>query len=248
MQTDCEYARSMTRHTPLIVGHRGSPRSERENTVAAFAAARAEGADGVELDVHLTVDGELVVYHDAEIEGFGVLAAHPSTEIRSAFPWLPTLAEVLDECAGLLVNIEIKNSPPDADFDPDEGAAAAVVALLAARDHRDDVIVSSFHLPSIERVHALDGSIPTGYLAVLRPPPLEALAAAVAGGHTAIHPFFGVLADEGATTVVEAAHAAGIAVNTWTVNDPDEIVRLAAAGVDAIITDSPTEARKALGR
>lgn len=238
----------MTETGPLIVGHRGSPRSERENTVAGFAAARAEGADGVELDVHLTVDGELVVYHDAEIDGFGVLAEHPWPEIRSAFPWLPTLAAVLDECAELLVNIEIKNSPPDADFDPGEGAAAAVVALLGDRGGRDDVIVSSFHLPSIERVHALDATIPTGYLAVLRPPPLEALAVAVAGGHVAIHPFFGVLADQGAATVVEAAHGAGIAVNTWTVNDPDEIVRLAAAGVDAIITDSPADARRALGR
>ncbi len=238
----------MTAPGPLIVGHRGSPRSQRENTLAAFAAARTEGADGVELDVHLSVDGELAVYHDAEIEGFGILAEHPWTEIQAAFPWLPTLTAVLDECAGMLVNIEIKNSPPDADFDPDEGAATAVVALLAARAARDDVIVSSFHLPSIERVRALDPTIPTGYLAVLHPPPLEALVAAVAGGHTAIHPFFGVLADQGATTVVEAAHAAGIAVNTWTVNDPDEIARLAAAGVDAIITDSPGDARRALGR
>src|SRR3954470_17909692 len=110
----------MTRTAPLIVGHRGSPRSERENTVAGFAAARAEGADGVELDVHLTTDGELAVYHDAEIEGFGVLAEHSWAEIENRFPWLPTLTAVLDECTGMLVNIEIKNSPPDADFDADE--------------------------------------------------------------------------------------------------------------------------------
>jgi glycerophosphoryl diester phosphodiesterase len=248
LQTVCEYAAAMTATGPLIVGHRGSPRSERENTLAGFAAARTEGADGVELDVHLSADGELVVYHDAEIDGFGILAEHRGAEIRSTFPWLPTLTAVLDECAGMLVNIEIKNSPRDADFDPDEGAASAVVVLLGGREARDEVIVSSFHLPSIERVRALDPTIPTGYLAALRPPPLDALAAAVAGGHMAIHPFFGVLADQGATTVVEAAHAAGIAVNTWTVNDPDEIARLAAAGVDAIITDSPSDARRALGR
>ena len=241
----------MTTIGPLILGHRGSPGSARENTIEAFQLARAEGADGVELDVHRSADGVLVVHHDAEIEGFGVLAERVFAEIESAFAWLPTLNAVLDACAGLLVNIEIKNSPKDPDFDPDERVALGVVSLLeerAGRDGvRDDVIVSSFHLPSIERVHALDASIPTGYLVVLHPPPFEALATAVAGGHDAIHPFFGVLADEGAARVIAAAHAAGIAVNTWTVNDLDEIERLAAAGVDAIITDLPAAARRVIG-
>ncbi len=207
--------------------------------------AREDGADGVELDVHRTVDGELVVFHDAAVEDFGVLAQAPLARIRAAFPWLPTLTEVLDECVGLLVNIEIKNSPPDADFDPDEGAAHAVVELLRARGG-DDVIVSSFNFPSIERVHALDASVPTGYLTGFQVTPIDAIAAAVGGGHRAVHPFFGMLADEGAATVVEAAHAHGIAVNTWTVNEPAEIARLAAAGVDAIVTDVPAEARAAL--
>jgi len=244
----------MAKTSPLILGHRGSPRGARENTIDAFQLARGDGADGVELDVHRSADGVLVVYHDAEIDGFGVLAERSFAEIATEYPWVPTLGAVLDACSGLLVNIEIKNLPKDADFDPAERAAEAVVALLLERAGRDDVpedvpddvLVSSFHLPSIERVHELDATIPTGYLAVLRPPPLDALAVAVAGGHAAIHPFFGVLADEGAATVISAAHDAGIAVNTWTVNDADEIARLAAAGVDAIITDVPAEARRAL--
>jgi glycerophosphoryl diester phosphodiesterase len=246
LQTDCEYAAAMAKTSPLILGHRGAPRGARENTIEAFELARADGADGVELDVHRCADGVLVVHHDAEIEGFGLLAERAFAEIAAEFPWLPTLDAVLDTCSGLLVNIEIKNSPKDADFDPAERAADAIVALLQSRAGRDDVLVSSFHLPSIARVHELDAAIPTGYLAVLRPPPLDVLAAAVAGGHAAIHPFYGVLADEGAATVISAAHEAGIAVNTWTVNDADEIVRLAAAGVDAIITDVPAEARRAL--
>ena len=207
--------------------------------------AREDGADGVELDVHRTSDGELVVFHDAAVEDFGVLAQAPFARIRAAFPWVPTLTEVLDECVGLLVNIEIKNSPPDADFDPDEGVAHAVVELLRARGG-DDVIVSSFNFPSIERVHALDASVPTGYLTGFQVTPIDAIAAAVGGGHRAVHPFFGMLADEGAATVVEAAHAHGIAVNTWTVNDPTEIARLAAAGVDAIVTDVPAVGLAAL--
>ena len=237
----------MTNRDPRILGHRGAPRRARENTLEAFAFAREEGADGVELDVHGSLDGGLVVHHDAEIDGFGVLAERLLGEIRAAFPWMATLAEVLDSCRGLLVNIEIKNSPNDVDFDPDEHVAAAVVELLATRGSQDDVIVSSFHLPSIDRVHALDTSIPTGYLTSLRPNPLEAVAAAAAGGHSAVHPFFGVLADLGAATLIEAAHSAGLALNTWTVNNADEIARLAAAGVDAIITDVPADARRAIG-
>lgn len=235
----------MTSGTPLILGHRGSPRRARENTLEAFALAREEGADGVELDVHRTADGALIVHHDADVDGFGVLAHHDLGTIRESFPWLPTLDEVLDECRGLLVNIEIKNSPKDPDFDADEGVAHRVVDLLHARAGADRVIVSSFHLPSIERVHALDPSLDTGYLVGLADP-LEAIGHALTGGHRALHPFFGMLAEQAAVTVVEEAHTVGIALNTWTVNEPDEIRRLAAAGIDAIITDVPAIACAAL--
>ena len=236
----------MSRRRPLVLGHRGSPRRARENTLEAFALAREDGADGVELDVHRTRDGSLVVHHDADVEGFGVLAAHDAAAVRDACAWIPTLAEVLDECRGLLVNIEIKNSPKDLDFDPAETVAAGVVDLLAARGGSDRVLVSSFHLPSIDRVHALAPAIPTGYLTVLRPPPAEAVDAAVRGGHGAVHPFFGVLADDAASTVTERAHTRDVAVHTWTVNDPDDVVRLAAAGVDALITDLPADVLAAL--
>lgn len=235
----------MTSNLPLILGHRGSPRRARENTVEAFALAREDGADGVELDVHASADGVLVVHHDAAIEGFGVLAEHPLAVIRERFPWLPTLVEVLDECRGLLVNVEIKNSPKDADFDADEQIADRVVGLLHDRAGVDRVVVSSFHLPSIDRVHALDATIPTGYLVGVVDP-LEALGVALTGGHRALHPFFGMLAEPAAVTVMEEAHTIGLAVNTWTVNDPDDIRRLAAAGIDAVITDVPAEARAAL--
>jgi glycerophosphoryl diester phosphodiesterase len=229
-----------------VLGHRGSPLRARENTIEAFASAREDGADGVELDVHRSRDGVLMVHHDADVEGFGVIADHAAADVRAAHPWIPTLAEVLDECRGLLVNVEIKNSPRDADFDADETVAALVVDLLAARGGADRVLVSSFHLPSIDRVHALAPELPTGYLTVMRPGPLEAIAAAVVGGHHAVHPFFGVLADGGATSVVTEARSVGIAVNTWTVNEPEEVRRLAAAGVDAVITDAPADVLAAL--
>jgi glycerophosphoryl diester phosphodiesterase len=182
---------------------------------------------------------------DAVAEGFGVLAEHDAAGIRAAFPWLPALAEVLDECRGMLVNIEIKYSPRAADFDPEERVAAAVVELLRARTD-DRVLVSSFHLPTIDRVHALDPAIATGYLTVLAPPPLAALETAVAGGHRAIHPFFGALADDMARAVTTRAHELGVDVNTWTVNEPADVVRLAAAGVDALVTDVPADVLGAL--
>lgn len=235
----------MTSNPPLILGHRGSPRRARENTVEAFVLAREEGADGVELDVHRTADGALVVHHDADVEGFGVLAEHDLGTIRETYPWLPTLEEVLDECRGLLVNVEIKNSPKDLDFDPAESVAEQVVGLLHDRADVDRVIVSSFHLPAIERVHALDAAIPTGYLVGVVDP-IASLDVALTGGHRALHPFFGMLAEQAAVTVMEEAHTLGLAVNTWTVNEPEEIRRLAAAGVDAIITDVPAQARAAL--
>jgi glycerophosphoryl diester phosphodiesterase len=234
-------------HAPLIIGHRGAPRAARENTVEAFVAARSQGADGVELDVHTTSDGKLVVHHDAAVPGFGVLAKHDFSAVRAACPWVPTLTEVLDVCGGLLVNIEVKNSSRDADFDPEQRTANTVVALLADRAARDEVLVSSFNLAAIDVVRTLAPSIPTGYLTVLDPAPLAALEIAHEHGHGAIHPFYGALGPETVEDIVARARELEIAVNTWTVDEEPEIARLAEAGVHAIVTDVPDVARRVLG-
>jgi glycerophosphoryl diester phosphodiesterase len=231
-----------------VLGHRGASRDAVENTLDAFTEARNQGADGVELDVHRTVDGELVVHHDAAVDGFGILAEHELPTIRAALSSIPTLVEVLDACAGLLVNVEIKNSPHDADFDPDDLGAAAVVELLRSRDPLDDVLVSSFHLPTIDRVHALDPEVPTGYLVVVDPLPIPALELAHEHGHRAVHPHYAAMSEAHAADAVERAAALGLGLNVWTVNDPPDIVRLAELGVDSIITDTPRVARQALGR
>jgi glycerophosphoryl diester phosphodiesterase len=233
---------------PLVLGHRGAPRDAVENTLAAFAAAREQGADGVELDVHRSADGALVVHHDAVAPRFGVLAEHDLAEIRAGLPQVPTLDEVLDVCAGLLVNVEVKNSPHDADFDPEDRAADAVVELIRDRALHDLVLVSSFHLPTIDRVHALDPAIRTGYLVVVDPLPRPALEIAHAHGHVALHPYFAALGPEHVDGAVERARELGLALNVWTVNDPSELRRLAAAGVDGLITDTPRAALDALGR
>lgn len=229
---------------PLVLAHRGARTVAPENTIEAFTVAVVLGADGVELDVRRTVDGRLVVHHDAEAEGLGVLAERSLHEIRSARPTIPTLEEVLDACAGVLVNVEIKNLPTDADYDEDEGAAELVVALLAERGDRDDVLVSSFNLATIDRVRALDASIATGFLTMLDP--LAGIELCGSRGHGAVHPFLGLLGEDAIGAVVERARDAGVRINVWTVNGEADMARFATAGVDAIITDVPDVARLVL--
>ena len=132
----------------LVLAHRGANRLAPENTVPAMREAVDRGADGVELDVHRTADDVLVVRHDADTP-IGLLGELTAADLARVLPEVPTLAEVLDVCRGRLVNVEIK--------DPDPRAAEAVVALLAARrsGSRDDVLVSSFDLATVDRVHEL---------------------------------------------------------------------------------------------
>jgi glycerophosphoryl diester phosphodiesterase len=122
------------------------------------------------------------------------------------------------------------------------------VELLRARERRDEVLVSSFHLPTIDRVHALDPTVATGYLVVVDPLPIPALEVAHEHGHRAVHPHYAAMGEAQAEEAVARAAALGLGLNVWTVNDPPDGVRLAGAGVDAIITDTPRVARQALGR
>jgi glycerophosphoryl diester phosphodiesterase len=231
---------------PAVLAHRGARTVAPENTLEAFRIALEQHADGVELDVHRTIDDGLVVHHDADAAGLGVLAAVSRDAIRAARPDIPTLAEVLDACVGSLVNIEIKNLPGDADYDDTDRAAELVVELLAARSRRDDVIVSSFNLVTVNRVRRLDEHIPTAFLVMLGIDPFDALRLCADHGHAALHPFAGMLNGDDGPAIVERADELGLAVNVWTVNEETEMRRLAVAGVDGIITDVPDVARRVI--
>ena len=224
---------------PLIIAHRGASVAHRENTLAAFAAAGPLGADAVELDARRTGDGAIVVHHDEALaDGASIVGL-----ARADLPdHVPTLAEALDACGDLVVNIEVKNWPDDVDFDPTEAVAEEVVAEVARRGAEDRVLVSSFHRPTIDRVRELAPALPTAFLHVHIDGP-TALAEAVAHGHGALHPWFGWVTPE----LVAAAHEAGVVVNTWTVDDPAEIARLAELGVDGIVTNVPDVALEVLG-
>lgn len=212
----------------LVLAHRGANRLAPENTVRAMQEAVARGADGVELDLHRTADGALVVRHDAETP-VGLLGERSLHEVRSALPDVPTLPEVFDVCRGRLVNVEIK--------DPDPRVVETLVELLAARhDPPDDVLVSSFDLSTIDHVRTLVPDLPTGFLS-FGLDPHTALLLAFEHGHRAVHPDVWTLTTVDVDAFVVRAHDLGLQVNVWTVNDESQVAALCAAGVDAVITD-----------
>ncbi len=224
---------------PVIYGHRGASAAAPENTVAAFRLARELGADGIELDVRRSADDVLVLCHDPALADGRPVRAVRRVDLP---PTVPTLAEALDACVGMIVNIEIKNIPHEPDFDEACGVVDAVVELLADRDGRDEVLISSFHLPSIDRVKTLDRELRTGLLTFIDPLPADSLAVAVEREHDAIHPYDFTV--DGA--LVTDAHRVGLEVNVWTVDDPARITALAALGVDGVVTNVVDVARRAL--
>jgi glycerophosphoryl diester phosphodiesterase len=214
-----------------VLAHRGASRAAAENTLEAFRLALALGADGVELDTRRAGRGELVVHHDRELGGEPVR--------RLVAPPLPGLAAALDASAGGIVNVELKT-----DGDAPGGVASALCALLRRRGPRDRVLASSFDPAALRTVRALRPDIPTA-LVVGRDGDVDAALREVARArHQALHPK-SELVDR---SLVKRAHSLGLALYAWTVNDADEVQRLARLGVDGVITDVPDVAVAALER
>jgi glycerophosphoryl diester phosphodiesterase len=227
----------------LVVAHRGAPDPAAgigENTIAAFQRARDLGADGVELDVRLTADGGIAVHHDAVIAGRGPVSELPTADLPAA---VPLLAAALEACDGLSVNIEVKNLPNEPSFDPDDHLARAVGDLVARLGPGRDVIVSSFWPPALVAVCDAHPDIPTGLL-YARPMSTDAaVTAALDRGCTALHPAVDLVTE----ALVLAAHGAGLAVASWTVNDRDRLAEARMLEVDTVITDDVPTAKAVLG-
>jgi glycerophosphoryl diester phosphodiesterase len=225
----------MTPATTLVIGHRGASAEAPENTLAAFAAAVALGADGVELDVRMARDGALVVQHDPVLVDGREVAGLTAPELPED---VCLLAAALATCGALLVNVEIKADGPGG------GRPLVVPVLDAIAAWGGRAIVSSFDAATVDAVRQLAPQLPTAQLTFLLDRSAEATAGWVAGrGHVAWHPHHATLD----AVAIEAAHRAGLAVNTWTVDDPARIVELAAAGVDGVVTNDVRAARQALG-
>lgn len=221
----------------LVVAHRGASAAfPPGNTIEAFVDAVAQNADWVELDVHLSADGHVVVHHDPVLADGRMIGELDASELPR---FIPTLAEALDACAPLGVNVEIK---PDGPASMRPRLIEAVVGLLLAFEGPREFLVTSFDHDICDAVRALAPSIPTGLLNS-NIGTLEAdLIRASRDGHVAINPWFGAASPD----FIRRAHDAGIAVNVWTVDDPEHMRSLIDAGVDAIITNVPSVCRELL--
>jgi len=225
---------SRLRHRPLIIAHRGASRAFRENTIPAFRRALELGVDGIELDVHVTIDGVLVVHHDptvtirhgerTEMVPIGALtAAQLAAHRLGADGGIPTLREVFALVgARALLYVEVKASSTE----------ALVASLL---DEYPDARAA---------VHAFDHRIPVGVRAIRPATPIGLLsasypldlAAVLSSSRPTAFWQHGELID---ASLVDAAHEAGVQLIAWTVNSAPHARQLAAWGVDGICTDVP---------
>jgi glycerophosphoryl diester phosphodiesterase len=235
----------MSDRTYLRIGHRGAAGTRPEHTRAAFDRAMEIGVDMIELDVQLTRDGCLVVLHDLDlgrtVSSKGPVREHRLAELRplDAGGWFGpayagenvlSLDDVLDLTAGRAdLNVEIKSPEPDWD-----DTAVVLTNLLTARRRLDSTIVSCFEIGALECVRRRGAS--TGLGVLWHTTDVDTVWTAAADLRArSVHPHWS-LVDAG---LVAAAHARGLLLITWTVNEPDLIHHFIQLGVDGIISDFP---------
>lgn len=241
-----------TRPHPFVIGHRGASADAPENTIAAFELALAQGADGIELDIHLSSDEQPVVIHDFTLErttdGAGPVSERSVRELKrlDAGGWrerrfrgqrLQTLQEVLERFRDRArFWIELKAGSA---LYP--GIEERVVSMIEIYEVVDRVLVQSFDHGAIARVRALNREIPVGALVAQAPLDGDLLRP---GAASAICPSAHVITAE----LLGDIRRAELECYVWTVNEPAQMDRLVAWGVSGIITDRPGLLRARLGR
>ncbi|HVT74167.1 MAG TPA: glycerophosphodiester phosphodiesterase [Lacunisphaera sp.] len=227
---------------PLIIAHRGASAELPENTLPAFRAAVAAGADGIELDVHVAADGVPVVFHDSSLARLtgarGRVAARAwpelaSLRVRGVAP-IPRLVDVLRSTRGrVLVQIELKTGV----------AVAPVVAAVRAARAAGGVILASFAPALVAEARRLAPRIPRMLItegrarpASLRRRLADLAAIGVSVNHAALR----------GPAWPRHFQSQGFKVWCWTVNDPARMRELAGWGVDAILSDNPALLRRAI--
>jgi glycerophosphoryl diester phosphodiesterase len=233
----------------LIQAHRGASAYAPENTLEAFGLAAEMKADGVELDVWMTADGYLAVNHDGALDRVSggeftgrikdmTLADIKKASVHARFKdkyygvRVPTLDEVFEllRPTGLFVNVELK--------DEGEDFVREVAASVERCRMKTRVIYSSFKFENLTKMKEIDPDAFTAPLYGRMDKPWE-FAASIGAG--AIHPEKADVLTHG--DYIENAHALGIRVHPWTVDDDYEIRELRDLGVDAVITNRPDAAR-----
>jgi len=221
-----------TPRRPLLLGHRGSPKSAPENTIAAMNAALKHGCDGFEFDVRATSDGRLVLCHDETVRGAAV-ASTSHAELAKLLPPKRSLLGKADETTGLCsledvleqfgqsawLDIEMKVA----------GAEEELVTLLRKKPPKHGYVVSSFLPEVLTAVHALYSAIPLGLIFRTKRSLLQVAELPL----THVMPEYKML-DK---AMLKAFHEAGKKVIAWTVNDPRYMQNLAAENVDGVISD-----------
>jgi glycerophosphoryl diester phosphodiesterase len=219
---------------PLLLGHRGvrpvppsGARSERlpaENTIAAFDCALANGCDGFEFDVRFTRDGRAAVCHDPQLDGKEISATNYADLLRGRND-LACLEDVLARFSDkAYLDIEVKVG----------GNEEAVVTALRASPPRRGYVISSFFPEVLLRLSRLDGMLPLGFIC-------DRLEYLQLWTELPISTFIPQYELEGVSQqLMNDAHQRGLKVFTWTVNQVSDLQRLAAWGVDGLISDDPT--------
>lgn len=221
----------------LKIGHRGAKGYIAENTIESIQKALDFGVDGIEIDVHVCVTGELVVFHDFTLDrmtnGTGEVGKKSLSELKklriNGEFLIPTLEEILDvidkKC---FLNIELKGKQT--------ASKTCEVIQKYIKENRwnySDFLVSSFQYHELEAVFNIDKLIPLGVLTKANVD--EAMEFAETINAIAIHPNFALLTSDN----VKRVQTKGYKVYTWTVNDNKTIQRMITYGVDGIISDVP---------
>lgn len=219
-----------------VIAHRGASGYEYENSRAAFRRAVMLDADGVELDIHATCDGAIVVHHDPELPGVGPIATLTCAEARQVRirngETLPLLQEVLDLVGDHDVWVEVKGLPNAHD--------QALLAVLDAGPVPHRYAVHSFDHRIVRRLGEERPELPRGILlsAYLDDP----VAALRAVGATTLWQEWQQVDD----ALVDAVHAAGCRIHAWTVNEVGDLEHLVRLGVDGLCGNYPDRIRVAL--
>ncbi|MFH8584489.1 glycerophosphodiester phosphodiesterase [Streptomyces celluloflavus] len=220
----------------LTIGHRGVMGVEPENTLRSFVRAEREGLDVIELDLHLSKDGALVVMHDAEVDrttdGSGPIAEHTLAELRELDAGrgepIPVFEEVLD-AVGAPLQAEIK----------DVAAARALAEVMRSRDLTGRIEVISFHDEALAAIRALLPGVRTTLVASRYGKEVVDRARAVGAHRLSLNIRRLTL------ELVERAHTAQLTVLGWTVNTHDHLRLARGLGLDGVVTDQP-EIRRAV--
>lgn len=236
-----------------IFAHRGASGNYPENTMIAFEKAGEFGANGIETDVHMTKDGQLVLIHDETVDrttnGKGFIKDYNYSEIESldAGMWfnkrfkgekIPKLEELIMmiKNRNIILNIELKNN-----IVIYEGIERKVIELIEKHDVVDKVIISSFNHYAIRKCMSINKNVETGLLystGLYKP---EIYAEFV--GSKCLHPYFYAIYNE---DIIKGIKNKGIKINTYTVNEVKHMEFFAKNQVDGIITNFPKKLKNVI--